>query len=124
MKKMIIAVLAFIFIAFKASAQSPVPAQEADKFIGQVMSTYGYVLKTEKIGRTRYIVFGSKYDNKGIMLKLTDEMKLEPDANFDDLKGRFITVTGAIIKDKKGRTLIDGDDPSTSIMIKQSLAIN
>ena len=122
MKRLILAAL--IFIAFKAAAQSPVPAQEADKFVGQTMSAYGYVLKMVKDGRSTYILFGSKYDLKGITLKLTDEMKLEPEANFEDLKGRFITVTGAIIKDKKGRTIVDGDNPNTSIMVKQELVIN
>lgn len=123
MKKYLV-IAAFLFIAFKASAQSPVPAQEADKFVGQVMATYGYVIKTEKEGRVMYITYGSKYDNRGIMLRLTDEMKLEPESNYQELKGRFITVTGKIERDKKGRVLIDGDNPSTSIMVKQTLAIN
>lgn len=123
MKKFYV-VAAFLFITFKASAQSPVPAQEAEKFIGQEMATYGYVIRTEKEGRTMYITYGSKYDNRGMVLKLTDEMKLEPESNYSELKGRFITVTGKITKDKKGRTLIDGDDPETSIMVKQSLATN
>lgn len=122
MKKLIIA--AFLFVAFKASAQSPVPAQDADKFVGQVMATYGYVLKATKEGRTMYITYGSKYDQKGIVVKLSDEMKLEPESNYQDLKGRFITVTGLIKKDNKGKAMIDGDDPSTSILVKQSLATN
>ena len=71
-----------------------------------------------------YITYGSKYDQKGIILKLNDEMKLEPESNFQDLKGRFITVTGLIKKDSKGKAMIDGDDPSTSILVKQSLATN
>lgn len=122
MKRLIIAAL--LLVTFKASAQSPVPAQDADKFVGQVMSTYGYVLKASKEGRAMYITYGSKYDQKGIVLKLSDEMKLEPESNFQDLKGRFITVTGMIKKDNKGKVLIDGDDPSTSIFVKQSLATN
>ncbi len=122
MKRLII--VALLFVAFRASAQSPVPAQDADKFVGQVMATYGYVIKSAKEGRTMYITYGSKYDQKGIVLKLSDEMKLEPESNFQDLKGRFITVTGMIKKDSKGKVLIDGDDPSTSIFVKQSLATN
>jgi hypothetical protein len=122
MKRLIIAAL--LFVTFKASAQSPVPAQDADKFVGQVMATYGYVLKAIKEGRTMYITYGSKYDQKGIILKLSDEMKLEPESNFQDLKGRFITVTGMIKRDSKDKVFIDGDNPSTSILVKQSLATN
>ena len=127
MKKILL--IALLFIAFKASAQNPgtISAQFADKYVGQVMSAFGYVYKTtyDTHTRTMLIEFGSKSLEKGLTLKLTNDEKLQANnINFQDLKGRFITVTGKITKNSKGDIIIDGDDPKTSISIQPSFAIN
>src|SRR3569833_44487 len=127
MKK--IFMMALLFVAFKASAQRPasVSGEFAEKFVGKTMSAYGYVYKTSYDNRTHTMLidFGSKNMEKGITLRLTNDSKLQANnVDFQDLKGRFITVTGRIDKDKKGQVCMDGDDPKTSINIQQSLAYN
>jgi hypothetical protein len=121
--------IALLFIAFKASAQYPasIPGQFADKYVGNRISAFGDIYKTEYDARTHtmFIDFGSKYLEKGVILKLTNDSKLEANnIDFKDLKGRFITVTGKLTRDKEGRICMDGDDPKTSITIQQSLAYN
>lgn|GEM_PF-3405509 len=127
MKK--IFVIALLFIAFKASAQRPasVSGEFAEKFVGKTMSAYGYVYKLDYDTRTHtmLIEFGSKNMEKGVVLKLTNDSKLQANnVEFQDLKGRFITVTGNIYKNRNGRVCMDGDDEKTSINIQQSLAYN
>jgi hypothetical protein len=127
MKKFLL--IALLFIAFKAFAQNPVTisAQFAEKYVGQVMSVFGNVYKTtyDKRTHTMLVEFGSKSLEKGLTLTLTSDEKLQANnINFEELKGRFITVKGKIIKNSKGEISIDGDDPKTSISIQQSFAIN
>lgn len=122
-------IIALLFIAFRAAAQNPasVSGEFAEKFTGKFMSTYGYVYKLNYDTRshTMLIEFGSKNLEKGVVLKLTSDSKLQANnVNFQDLKGHFITVTGMLYKNKNGRTCIDGDDSKTSINIQQSLAYN
>jgi len=127
MKKIL--AIALLLTAFRASAQQPVSiaGEFADKFIGNVMSAYGYVYKLSYDNRTHAMLidFGSRNLKKGITLKLTNDSKLQANnVNFQDLKGHFITVTGKLYKNKNGYVCIDGDNPKTSIDIQQSLAFN
>jgi len=121
--------IALLFIGFRASAQNPgtISGQFADKYVGQVMSVFGYVYKIsyDKRTHTMFIDFGSKSLQKGVTLKLTSDDKLQANnINFQDLKGHFITVTGKIMKNSKGEINIDGDDNKTSVIVQQSFAIN
>lgn len=124
MKKIFI--IALLFVAFRASSQNIIPGQEASKYVGQKVSAYGYVYKIEREpkSKTWVITFGSKYLSKGVVLKLSDESKLQPSSTFQDVNGHFISVTGKVIKEK-GKVFINGDDPSTLVSVKQqSLAVN
>jgi hypothetical protein len=122
-------VIALLLIVMKASAQQPVSisGEFADKFVGNVMSAYGYVYKLsyDKYTHAMLIDFGSKNLKKGVTLKLTGDSKLQANnVNFRDLKGHFITVTGMLYKNKNGYTCTNGDDPKTRINIQQTLAYN
>jgi hypothetical protein len=126
MKKNLLVVL--LFIGFRAAAQNPgtISGQFADKYVGQVMSVFGYVYKTvyDRRTRTMFVEFGSKSLGKGVILKLSSDDKLQANnINFQDLKGHFITVTGKILKTIHGEISIDGDSNKTSIIVQQSCAI-
>ena len=124
MKKFLL--LTFLFTAFKASAQTSVPGQYADKYVGRVISAYGYVYKIDRDPKTKTfaIYFGSKYLEKGVILKMTNDSKLDVGTGFKDMPGHFITVTGKVIKEK-GKIYIDGDDPATNIYFAhQPIALN
>jgi len=124
MKKIFILIL--LFAAFKASAQNVIAGQDAPKYVGQKVSAYGYVYKVDREAATKtwIITFGSKYLGKGVVLRLKDESKLQPASTFQDVNGRFISVTGKVSKEK-GKIFIDGDDPNTMVAVKQqSLAVN
>jgi hypothetical protein len=126
MKKILF--IALLFMAHRASAQNPgtISGQFADKYVGQIMSVFGYVYKTtyNKSSHTMYIEFGSKSLEKGVILNLSNDDKLQANnTSFQDLKGRFITVTGKIYKNGKTDICIDGDDPKTSIIVQQSFVI-
>jgi hypothetical protein len=127
MKKIFLATL--LFIAFKSPAQNPgiISGQFAEKYVGQVMSVFGNVYKTSYDARTHtmFVDFGSKSLAKGVVLTLVSDEKLQANnTRFRDLKGRFITVTGKILRNAKGEISINGDDLKTSISIQQSFAIN
>jgi len=118
--------IALLFLAFKASAQNTIPGQEASKYIGQKVSAFGYIYKIERDPASHMlsITFGSKYLMKGVILKLRDQSKLDLDNSPGKLNGCFITVTGKVTRDNKGKPVINGDDPATSISVRPSLAVN
>lgn len=127
MKKIIFIVLLFIMSGAAAQNSGIISGQFADKYVGQAMSVFGYVYKIsyDRHTRTMFVEFGSKSLEKGVILKLTSDDKLQANnTSFVDLKGRFITVTGKILKNSKGEACIDGDDPKTSISVQQSFVIH
>jgi hypothetical protein len=121
-----ILIIAFLFIAFGVAAQTAVPGEYANKFVDKVVSAYGYVYKVSRVpgSKATLVSFGSKFLSKGVILKLTTDYKLEPWNSFQNLNGKFITVTGKIIRDDKGKIIINGDDPATTINVRETLAVN
>jgi hypothetical protein len=115
-------ILLLLSAALKVSAQSSVPAEYAYAYVGKVVSVYGFVYKMERDPKTQItnIYFGSKTLEKGAVLKLTKDYNLQFGATFQSLPNRFITVTGKVIRDKKGVAIINGDDPATSVSIRES----
>jgi hypothetical protein len=122
MKRLIL--FALVLWSLKASAQINIPGEIAYKYMGQRVTVYGSVFRVKPIKGTNgmLVTFGSRYTLKGLTLKLSKPYKLQATTyNATNLKEKFITVTGKIIN-AKGKPMIDGDDPSTTIDIQESIA--
>ncbi len=111
MKKLII-IIAILF-AFKASAQTKIPAKEAAKHINETVTITGKIFGSKFFANSNMTLLdvGGFNPNQELTLMIsgTDRPKFKGKPE-DDYKGKEVTITGKII-DFKGKPEIVITDP-------------